>query len=197
MSDGGAEDCGPGASALQLAREHGCAVVGIDISPQSIVGGARPRARQSLPLPDADVDGVLSECALSAFPDQPAAGREVARLLHPGRRLALCDLPAERSGWSRSSATRSAGSRAWPTRSGGEPVGVRHLPSAGRRGLRASHRGGFSGWGDAIRSARVGSSGPGRRERRQPWRGSTRSSTGSTESPPPTPTASTSSSTSS
>jgi len=101
--------CGPGVSALQVAREHGCAVVGIDISPRSVArareaaaaAGMNGHARfelgdaEALPLPDASVHGVLSECALCTFPDKPAAAREMGRALRPGGRIALSDVTAD------------------------------------------------------------------------------------------------------
>lgn len=94
--------CGPGTSALQLVRETGCAVVGVDFAPpvdpsrdplvRFIVGDA-----EALPLADASVDGALCECALCTFPDKEAAARELARVLRPGARLALSDLTAHTS----------------------------------------------------------------------------------------------------
>jgi arsenite methyltransferase len=92
--------CGPGASALQLARETGCHVVGVDLAAPRRPA-ADPRVRfvegdaEALPLEDASVDGVLCECALCTFPDKPAAAREFARVLRPGARLALSDLTAQ------------------------------------------------------------------------------------------------------
>jgi SAM-dependent methyltransferase len=103
--------CGPGASALQLARETGCDVVGIDLSPAS-VAAATDAARsaslsdrvrfevgdaEALPFADGSLDGVLSECALCTFPDKAAATRELARVLKPGGRVALSDMTAEAS----------------------------------------------------------------------------------------------------
>ena len=99
---------GPGASALQLARETGCVVVGVDYSAESVEAatlaaadlGARVRFvvgdAEALPLADASVDGVLCECALCTFPDKAAAVREIARVLRPGARVALSDMTAER-----------------------------------------------------------------------------------------------------
>lgn len=102
--------CGPGASSLQLARETGCEVVGVDLSEESLAVARRAAARagldgvvsfvsgdaEALPLPDATVDGALCECALCTFPDKPAAARELSRVLRPGARLALSDVTAER-----------------------------------------------------------------------------------------------------
>jgi arsenite methyltransferase len=100
--------CGPGTSSLQLAREAGCRVVGIDLSPESVEGARRAAESaglagsvrflvgdaEALPLEDASVDGVLCECSLCTFPDKQAAAAELARVLKPGGRLALADVTA-------------------------------------------------------------------------------------------------------
>ena len=102
---------GPGTSAVQLARETGCDVVGIDFSPEStetgrraaVAAGLSARLRfvagdaEALPLADASVDGVLCECALCTFPNKAAAAREFARVLRPGGRLALSDMTADQA----------------------------------------------------------------------------------------------------
>jgi arsenite methyltransferase len=91
--------CGPGTSALQLATERGCEVIGVDlVVPEA---SADPRVRfvrgdaEALPLEDASMDGALCECAFCTFPDKPAAARELARVLRPGARVAIADVIAE------------------------------------------------------------------------------------------------------
>lgn len=100
---------GPGTSSVQVARETGCEVLGVDLAADSVATAARLAARaglsssvrfqlgdaEALPLADASVDGVLCECALCTFPDKRAALGEIARVLRPGARLALSDVTAQ------------------------------------------------------------------------------------------------------
>lgn len=100
---------GLGTSALQVARETGCDVIGIDLAPTNVAAATRAAAEaelservrflhgdaEALPLEDATLDGALCECALCTFPDKVAAAREFVRVLRPGARLALSDITAE------------------------------------------------------------------------------------------------------
>ena len=100
---------GLGTSALLLARELDCDVVGVELSPTSVAAAAEAADRagltgkvrfavgdaEALPLEDACMDGALCECALCTFPDKEAAAAELARVLRPGARLLLADIVAE------------------------------------------------------------------------------------------------------
>lgn len=101
---------GRGSSALQIARETGCRVVGVDLATDNVAtatraamkAGLSDRVRfvqgdaEALPLESESVDGVLCECALCTFPDKTAAAHELLRVLQPGGRVAISDITAVR-----------------------------------------------------------------------------------------------------
>jgi tocopherol O-methyltransferase len=94
--------CGMGATAVMLAREHGCDVTGITLSPVQ-VGMARELAREAgvaarFELMDADeitlaerFDVLWMVGVLGHLPDQAAFVRRSPRLLEPGGRFVLGD----------------------------------------------------------------------------------------------------------
>lgn len=97
--------CGTGAVALELVRQKGCAVVGVDQSAEMLAEARRrlllaaetTRVRlveagaAKLPFEDAAFDGLTAGYLLRYLDDLPAGLVELARVLRPGATAALLD----------------------------------------------------------------------------------------------------------
>ena len=98
---------GAGGDVLVSAERVGPAgkAFGLDMTPEMLDRSRRAAAdkgatnveflqgyMEAIPLPDASVDVVISNCVIVLSTDKPAVFSEIARVLVPGGRLALADL---------------------------------------------------------------------------------------------------------
>lgn len=97
---------GKGASAIFLAQQFGCQVIGIDYGPNIIAqatanteqAGMANRVRfeqgdaERLRFGDNSFDAIICECAFCTFPNKTVTASEFARVIRPGGQVGLSDL---------------------------------------------------------------------------------------------------------
>ncbi|MEA5367151.1 GNAT family N-acetyltransferase [Amycolatopsis sp., V23-08] len=101
---------GGGLDILLSARRVGPAgrAIGLDMTDEMVTLARRHAERagvtnaefvkgaiEQIPLPDASVDVVISNCVIALSPDKPAVFAEIARVLRPGGRLGITDILAD------------------------------------------------------------------------------------------------------
>jgi arsenite methyltransferase len=126
-------------------------VIGLDMTPE-MIERARQNAREAgitnvefrfgdaekMPVTDAVVDWVISNCVINLSPDKPAVFGEIARILRPGGQISISDIVAQEL----PEAVRQSRD-AWTGCLAGaisEAAYVQGLEAAGLRGVRVTAR---------------------------------------------------------
>jgi SAM-dependent methyltransferase len=101
---------GGGIDVLLSARRvaPGGRAIGLDMTPEMLALARRNAAEagvtnveflagrmEAIPLPDASVDVVISNCVVNLSVDKPAVLAEIARVLRPGGRIGISDVVAD------------------------------------------------------------------------------------------------------
>jgi ubiquinone/menaquinone biosynthesis C-methylase UbiE len=73
---------------LELARQNATAAGVTNVE-------FHAAALEAVPLPDASIDVIISNCVINLTPDKPTAFAEMLRLLRPGGRIGLTDVVAD------------------------------------------------------------------------------------------------------
>lgn len=99
--------CGAGLDCLLASRAVGRSgkAYGVDMVPAMLAKAREAATRthadnatfllgeiEHLPLPDASVDVVMSNCVINLSSDKPSVCREAHRVLRAGGRIAVCDV---------------------------------------------------------------------------------------------------------